>query len=198
MTVLASYTTNLGNVAWCLATTASAYALFANLGAAEYGIMPVVSQRKVEAQAQKRNDGDEALAKISGSLTHAQRSQLFTFFYDRAKNRIVPSIVIGTLSFGTVAYLLPARDGFLQARNAAILGAISFAAAIPVTLRLLMPTNKVLISVMKGDTVKESYVPKLLERWNRAHLVRIVLFAISFGSALILRESLGELRLARP
>ena len=183
-------------IATVTATLSTAFLTLGNLGAMQFGIMPLIAAPKGAFGTQKKSsDGDVALAQAKESLTDSQRADLFVFFYDRAKDAMVPNMLASGLAFATAAYLLPTKFGtpgirglLTQERAVAIVGLVASLTALPYTLQVLMPINKQLIAISKGDKTKEPYVPKLVNKWVSLHAIRVGFFATALAAAVVLRE----------
>ena len=183
-------------IATVTATLSTAFLTLGNLGAMQFGIMPLIAAPKGAFGTQKKSsDADVALAQAKESLTDSQRADLFVFFYDRAKDAMVPNMLASGLAFATAAYFLPKKFGtpgvrglLTRERAVAIVGLVASLTALPYTLQVLMPINKQLIAISKGDKTKEPYVPKLANRWVSLHAIRVGFFATALAAAVVLRE----------
>lgn len=181
-------------VATVTATLSTAMLTLGNLGAMQFGIMPLIAAPKGAFGKTPTKDGDVALASAKESLTDAQRADLFVFFYDRAKDAMLPNMALSGASFLVAACYLPRAasaplNGLMtRERVVALVGMTAALGALPYTLQMLMPINKALIGVSKGDKAKEAYVPKLVNKWVGLHAVRVGFFATALAAAVTLRE----------
>lgn len=95
--------------------------------------------------------------------------------YHKATRMQAPLAMIGALA-GVVAWV---RGGGAEW----LVGAILLGAVIPITLVVIMPTNRELLdpsTAQSPDRVRE-----LLGRWNRLHALRSVLSTIAFAIFLV-------------
>ena len=124
-----------------------------------------------------------ALLQPDIKLAEKQKADLWLFFYRRAM--IFPaSTAIASLSFGTVAYV----TSISAVRNVAIVGALCSFAIVPFTRSFMIPINNQLTAISQGDSAKEPYTGKLVQKWADLHLVRMVVGAVAWGCAIYLRE----------
>lgn len=96
--------------------------------------------------------------------------------YHNATRMQAPLAVAGALS-GVVAWLRGGGAGWLA-------GAVLLGAVIPITLIVIMPTNRELLD--PSTARNPDRVRALLGRWNRLHAIRSVLSTLAFGVCLVL------------
>lgn len=106
--------------------------------------------------------------------THAAATQ-WAPSYKRATWMQAPLAMVGLLT-GALACFLGGGIGWL-------IGALLIGAVVPVTFKLIMPTNHRLLE--PGRDLNSTETRDLLDRWGRLHLIRsglsIVAFAIFSG-----------------
>lgn len=124
-----------------------------------------------------------AVLKPEYKLSEKQKADLWLFFFRRGL--IFPAAtIVASLSFATVAYLTSVP----KVQQVAIAGALCSGAIVPYTAQFLMPVNNQLTAISHGDSAKEPYAGKLVQKWANLHVVRIVLGSIAWGCAIYLRE----------
>jgi hypothetical protein len=96
--------------------------------------------------------------------------------YHNATRMQAPLAMIGALT-GVVAWMRGGGAGWL-------IGAILLGAVIPITLVVIMPTNRELLDPSTAQNPDR--VSVLLSRWNRLHALRSVLSTIALVTFLVL------------
>lgn len=96
--------------------------------------------------------------------------------YHNATRMQAPLAMVGALA-GVVAWLRGGGAGWL-------VGAILLGAVIPITLLVIMPTNRELLDPSTAQN--PDHVRALLTRWNRLHALRSVLSTIAFAMFLLI------------
>ena len=91
--------------------------------------------------------------------------------YKRATWMQAPLAIIGLLT-GTLAYFLGGGIGWL-------VGALLIGSVVPVTFKIIMPTNHMLLE--PGRDLKSPETRALLDRWGRLHLIRSGLSLVAFA-----------------
>lgn len=120
---------------------------------------------------------------ISPALDNKQKADLWLFFYERAKLVFVSAAATSVVSFASTAYLHPDQTS----RTIAIVATIASGLIVPWTVSQMLPVNNQLTAVSQGgDKTKEAYVGPLVEKWRKAHNVRLLFGGISYLAALTL------------
>ena len=102
--------------------------------------------------------------------THAAAVQ-WAPSYKRATWMQAPLAMVGLLS-GALAWFLGGGIGWL-------VGALLIGAVVPVTFKIIMPTNQMLLQ--PGRDLNSPETRALLNRWGRLHLIRSGLSLVAFA-----------------
>ncbi|CCG83726.1 protein of unknown function [Taphrina deformans PYCC 5710] len=124
----------------------------------------------------------QSSGEITPALDNKQKADLWLYFYERAKLVFVAAAATSTVSFATIAYLV--RDE--TDRAIALVAAVASGAIVPWTVSQMLPVNDQLTAVSRGDRTKEAYVGPLVEKWRKAHNVRLLFGGIGYLAALTL------------
>ena len=90
--------------------------------------------------------------------------------YKRATWMQAPLAIVGLVT-GTLA-------GFMGGGVGWIVGALLIGSVVPVTFKIIMPTNQLLLE--PGRDLNSAETRTLLDRWGRLHLIRSALSLVAF------------------
>ncbi|KAJ7096615.1 hypothetical protein B0H15DRAFT_1019643 [Mycena belliarum] len=153
-----------GPIALGAALTSTSYFLFGNLGAAYFGIMPLIERGKT-------------------NLPVVDRLALWKAFYDTAMRHMASSSAASSVSLAVAASTVPASP----LRSVMASGCAASLIVGVVTMIWLMPVNNNLAATLKATSVNEPMssmeqerVLEKLDTWRKWHRVRMSLGAVAW------------------
>ncbi|KAF8213868.1 hypothetical protein K438DRAFT_1927126 [Mycena galopus ATCC 62051] len=157
-----------GNIALVTGLVSTSYFTFGNIGAAYFGVMPVIERGR-------------------STLPVADRLALWDALYQTAKFHMATSTVMAGASLSVASYLTPAGP----LRNILGAGAVAGFTVAIFTVLFMLPLNDSLIAILRAhksgvkpmDVKQEQHVLDQLDKWRALHRVRIALGIISWLAA---------------